>query len=576
MKRQLHLCLLVLLYGGVVYGQTSNFNLDSEGWMIIGDAGGILPPIYHTTGGNPTGYISSLDEGAGGTWFFSAPTKFIGNKSWFYGKTLKFDLKQSSRSSQFNDDDVIIEGNGIVLAINTRSNPQTSWTSYSMVLNESGGWRVGDRNGRRATQSEFRTVLCNVKRLWIRGEFVSGADEGSLDNVIIDGTDCTPNIFTQSRMLCSGQSIQVNGKTYNTSGAYRDTIKRCYPLCDSIIVTNLKMIDTSLKTRNLTICEGDFVKIGDSIYTKSGNYRNILRGYLGCDSTIVTNLTVNKKGAWSLDTTICSGKSVRVNNKIYSQAGTFSDTIRRNPPLCDSILTIIIKTNPIPEITENLTICKNDTIYIRGRIFNQSGVYRDTLRSLNSRCDTVIVTTVTISNLSLNLGDNITLERGDSLILNPSVSTSKSVKWKWTPVTGLNCTTCPSPVARPEKTVTYIVEARDTTGGCTAKEGITITVKACDKIFIPDAFSPNNDGNNDMFIAYGSGCASQIKRMTIFNRWGEMVFLKQNIGLNNPANGWDGMFRDKKLPSDVYIYMIEIEYGDGKVKTFSGDLTLIR
>ena len=289
MKRQLHLCLLVLLYGGVVYGQTSNFNLDSEGWMIIGDAGGILSPIYHTTGGNPTGYISSLDEGAGGTWFFSAPNKFIGNKSWFYGKTLKFDLKQSSRSSQFNDDDVIIEGNGIVLAINTSSNPQTSWTSYSMVLNESGAWRVGDRNGRRATQSEFRTVLCNVKRLWIRGEFVSGADEGSLDNVIIDGTDCTPNIFTQNPMLCSGQSIQVNGKTYNTSGAYRDTIKRCYPLCDSIIVTNLKMIDTSLKTRNLTICEGDFVKIGDSIYTKTGNYRNILRGYLGCDSTIVTN-----------------------------------------------------------------------------------------------------------------------------------------------------------------------------------------------------------------------------------------------------------------------------------------------
>ena len=79
-----------------------------------------------------------------------------------------------------------------------------------------------------------------------------------------------------------------------------------------------------------------------------------------------------------------------------------------------------------------------------------------------------------------------------------------------------------------------------------------------------------------MFIAYGSGCASQIKRMTIFNRWGEMVFFNQNIGLNNPANGWDGIFRDKNLPADVYIYMIEIEYGDGKVKTFSGDLTLVR
>ena len=576
MKRQLHVCLLMLLYGGVVYGQTSNFNVDTEGWMIVGDAGGLIAPVYHPAGGNPTGYISSIDEGTGGTWFFAAPSKFLGNKSWFYGKSLKFDLKQSATNSQFNDDDIILEGNGMTLAFNTTNNPGTNWTSYSVVLSASGGWRVGDRNGRVSTQAEFRNVLCNVKRLWIRGEFITGSDEGSLDNVIIDGTDCSPNVFTQNPMFCSGQSIQVNGKTYNTSGNYRDTIRRCFPQCDSIIVTNLKVVEPTTKTQNLTICEGDFVKVGDSIYIKSGNYRNTLRGYLGCDSMIVTNLTVNKKGYKAIDTAICSGKSIRVNNKIYSQAGSFNDTIRRSLPLCDSILSIKIKTNPIPEITENLTICKNDTIYIRGRIFNKSGVYRDTLRSLNSRCDTVIVTNVTISNLSLNLGSDVTLERGDSLLLNPSVNAPKSVKWKWIPTTGLSCNTCPSPVARPEKTVTYIVEARDTSGACTVKDDITITVKACDKIFIPDAFSPNNDGNNDMFIAYGSGCASQIKSMTIFNRWGEMVFLSRNIVLNNPINGWDGTFRDKKLPADVYIYLIEIEYGDGKVKTFSGDLTLVR
>lgn len=576
MKRQLHFCLLVLLYGVVGYGQTSNFNVDTEGWLVVGDAGGIVMPVHHPTGGNPTGYISSVDEGSGGTWYFSAPKKFLGNKSWFYGKTLSFDLKQTHTSSQFNDDDIIIEGNGIILAFNTSNNPKTTWTSYSAVLKENAGWRIGNRNGRAPTESQFRTVLCNVKRLWIRGEFIDGADEGSLDNAVIDGTDCVPNLFTQNPTICSGQTFQVGNKIYNATGTYRDTIIRCFPLCDSIVVTNLKMIDSSLKTRILTICEGDFAKVGDSIYTKSGNYRNVLRGYLGCDSTVVTNLFVNPKPNYFIDSTICSGKSVRINNKTYSQAGNFSDTIRRNPPMCDSVLTIKIRINPIPEITENITLCKDDTIFVRGRVFNHSGVYRDTLRAFNNRCDTVIVTNVSISNLSIDLGDDVTLDRGDSLLLNPSGNVSTAIKWQWTPSRGLNCSTCESPIARPEKTTTYIVESRDTVGKCSVKDDITITVKACDKIFIPDAFSPNNDGNNDLFIAYASSCAIQIKRIMVFNRWGEMVFSNQNIALNNPQNGWDGTFKDKKLPADVYIYMIEIEYADGKLKTFSGDLTLVR
>jgi gliding motility-associated-like protein len=624
---------LSLFCGFLAHSQTSSFNVDIEGWTIIGDAGGVIQPVYNTSGGNLGGFISSKDEGTGGTWYFSAPPKFLGNKSWFYGQNLRFDLKQNRTDQQFNGDDIIIEGNGVKLIFKTANNPGLTWTSYVVRLDETANWRfptgvvLGVQLSRKATQAEIKTVLCNVSKLWIRGEFVNGADEGGLDNAMIDGLDCTPGVSTQNPTICKGQIFSINNKSYKIAGTYRDTIKRCNPLCDSIIVINLKVTEPisksqapkicngdSLKVGSsvykksgsytdtlksiggcdsivltaLTviplisvsqapiICEGDALKIGDSTYTKAGKYRNVLKSALGCDSTIITDLTVNPKAVKILDVSICQGKGYRVGNKVYTQEGTFSDTIRRRAPLCDSIVTVKIKFSPLPEITENITICRNDSIYIRGRLFNGGGTYRDTFKTYTGGCDTVVVTNLKLSNLSLNLGSDIQIEKGDSVKLAPIVVGGKNLKWTWNPARDLSCAKCPDPISRPTKTVTYVVEVRDTTGNCTVKDNITISVKACERVFIPDAFSPNNDGTNDTFIAYGASCAKQIKKMAIFSRGGQMVFNQQNLALNNPSNGWDGMFNNKFLPSDVYVYVMEIEFGDGEVKTFSGDLTLIR
>ena len=615
--------------GGVAYSQVSSFNTDTEGWMIVGDGGGVIAPTYNTTGGNPGGFISSRDEGTGETWYFSAPRKFLGNKSWFYGQTLRFNLKQNRLDQQFNDDDIIIEGNGILMFFKTSDNPKLTWTDYAVKLDETANWRVSGFLGiaRKASQAEIKTVLCNVARLWIRGEFVDGADEGGLDNAMIDGTDCTPSLSTRNPTICKGQIFTLNNKSYTLAGTYRDTIKRCNPLCDSILIINLKVSEPltkmqtlktcsgdsikvgtrfytksgtytdTLKTfagcdsivlttltviplvttnQTMIICEGDFFRVGDSLYTKSGKYRNILRGTSGCDSTVNTGLTVNPRVEKLIETTLCPGKGYRLGNKVYTQEGIFKDTIRRRSPLCDSLVTVKITFSALPEITQNVTICRNDSIYIRGRLFNGSGSFRDTFKTYSGGCDTVIVTNIKLSNLTLSLGNDVEIEKGDSVNLSPTVSGGQNLKWSWTPIRDLSCTKCPNPVSRPTKSVTYIVEARDTTGNCTVKDNITISVKACERVFIPDAFSPNNDGVNDLFIAYGANCAKQIKNMAIFSRGGQMIFSKQNLPLNNPNNGWDGTFNNKSLPSDVYIYLMEIEFGDGEIKTFSGDVTLVR
>jgi gliding motility-associated-like protein len=630
MKRQL-LNILFILCVGVLHGQiVSYFTLDTEGWLVLGNAAGVSQQAtYHTTGGNPSGYISSTDQGSD-TWYFSAPAKFLGNKSWFYGKNLKFDLKQTFvQNNAFNDDDIVLEGtNGIILLFNTPTDPKTTWTTYIVDLSERGGWRKkGLIINTTPSEQDFRSVLCNVKRLWIRGEFMVGADEGSLDNVFIEGTDCTPNLATVNKTICSGQNFTFRGKNYKTTGIFKDTVPFCYPQCDSIYTINLNVtlpvtkaanaticegdslkigtrfrktagvyidtfktivgcdsiITTTLTvkkpvtaTQNVAICEGDAYKIGDSTYTKAGIYRNILRGGTVCDSTVVTTLTVNKKAIKNIDTTVCAGKSVRVNNNIYTKEGIYSDTFRRRPPLCDSIVIVTVKYSPLPQINESVVICKNDSAYVRGRLFGTTGTFRDTLKNYSTGCDTIIVTNVSTSNLSVQLGGDVTLEKGDSIKLEPNVTGDKNLKWTWTPPRGLSCTNCKNPIARPDKSATYIVEVRDTVGKCVVKDDVIVTVKACDKIFIPDAFSPNNDGNNDVFIPFGAPCAKKIKNMTIFSRTGHLVYTVSNVPLNDPKNGWDGTFKEKTLSNDVFVYLIEIEYGNGEVKTFSGDLTLIR
>ncbi|MEO8116984.1 MAG: gliding motility-associated C-terminal domain-containing protein, partial [Bacteroidota bacterium] len=99
----------------------------------------------------------------------------------------------------------------------------------------------------------------------------------------------------------------------------------------------------------------------------------------------------------------------------------------------------------------------------------------------------------------------------------------------------------------------------------------------CDKnnIFIPNTFSPNNDGMNDAFYPRGTGLFS-IKSIRIFNRWGEIVYSNNDVQPNVAGDGWDGMYKGKPAPSDVYVYVMEIVCENSKVIPVKGNVTLIR
>ena len=153
--------------------------------------------------------------------------------------------------------------------------------------------------------------------------------------------------------------------------------------------------------------------------------------------------------------------------------------------------------------------------------------------------------------------------------------TGSIISYNWLPPQNLSCTRCPLPTANPQFTTKYAVNITDRYG-CTAKGEVTVKV-VCNgqNFFIPNTFSPNSDGRNDLFYPRGTGL-DRAKILRIFNRWGEIVFEKYDMPINVASVGWDGNWKGKKANADVYIYQLEIYCKNGELITYSGNVTLIR
>ncbi len=154
------------------------------------------------------------------------------------------------------------------------------------------------------------------------------------------------------------------------------------------------------------------------------------------------------------------------------------------------------------------------------------------------------------------------------------VNTADDHTYTWWPTETLSCTDCSTPVASPVVTTTYYVEI-ETDKGCMAMDSVTITVNAIRDIYIPNAFTPNYDGVNDVFLIFAGKAIGQIRRFDVYNRWGGQVFHAENIPANDLSYGWDGTFNGKRVNPGVFVYTAEVEYLDGVVEQFAGDVTVV-
>jgi len=146
---------------------------------------------------------------------------------------------------------------------------------------------------------------------------------------------------------------------------------------------------------------------------------------------------------------------------------------------------------------------------------------------------------------------------------------------RWSPTPNLSCTLCNTTVATPPFTTTYLLTAKNEFGCTDTATAIvrTITGKG---VFVPSAFTPNNDRLNDVLYVMAGPEVKIIKTFAIFNRWGQKIFIAQNVPPNLPTGGWNGKVAGTEAMTGTYLYYVTVLAADGKEETLKGTVVLIR
>lgn len=176
--------------------------------------------------------------------------------------------------------------------------------------------------------------------------------------------------------------------------------------------------------------------------------------------------------------------------------------------------------------------------------------------------------------LDVALGDDKTIEYGETITLEPSVEgDAQHVVYRWTSSNQEQlCLDCATNSIRPNASGLYSVTITDEYG-CTANTSVFVEVDKDRDVYLPNAFSPNGDGENDYFFI-STERPKHIRSFQIFDRWGQLLYEQHGVSTNDATLGWDGKFRGQLLPVGSYVYTAEIEFPDGYRKVYTGSVRL--
>ena len=403
------------------------------------------------------------------------------------------------------------------------------------------------------------------------------------------------------------------------------------------VVTPLNYTGTILKNDTLplswhwSLANGNTSTLQNPLpqqYNTAGTYniKAIVSNAVGCADTVQKNIIIHPlpNTYAGLDSFVCRGSFITLHATGANTYQWYADTSLScltcaSPhanPTTDKVFKVIgissfgcIKEDSVfikvqqpfsLAISPNDTLCIGESAQLKafsdGDIFNwqpTTGLNNPTIANPIATPTTTTVYSVIVNDLKNCFKDTATVEIKvypipqfnivESIIQAnvgaqiPLVTTNSTdiTKWNWFPKQWLSCYDCPTPTASITDKIKYIAEASNP-GGCSTRDEITIE-PLCNgyNVFIPNTFSPNGDGANDVFYPRGNGLFT-IRSMTVFNRWGEIVFSKRNFSANNASEGWNGTFNGKQLSADVYVYSIEVVCINNESMFLKGNIMLLR
>ncbi len=388
--------------------------------------------------------------------------------------------------------------------------------------------------------------------------------------------------------------------------------------CDSIVMTTYTHIESDAVELEITLCEGE--EYEGFAYAESTTVVQESQNQFGCDSTTTLMITVlptpqiNLEGIeqfcatesitidlGDLETVIWTEQSDTLINNTIS-AGGYYYVQATNAFGCSTIDTIWVPApteiqaevsyNPPPCYEPTSASITIDTVYggtapytysLNGEIQNNphfgnltNGIFEINIQDANGcEFNDVIVIEEEYTPLEVDLGEDLLIEWGESVQLNPVVNNPSQVDQVfWTPSETLDCDDCLTPTATPNETTVYEVTVV-THDGCETSDEVLLRVEKERNIYIPNAFTPNDDGTNDFFTVYPGQGVEEVQLMRIYDRWGNNVFERHNFDPTDEQLGWDGNFRGKHMNPGVFVYYVEVLFEDGVVKLYKGDVTLL-
>ncbi len=191
------------------------------------------------------------------------------------------------------------------------------------------------------------------------------------------------------------------------------------------------------------------------------------------------------------------------------------------------------------------------------------------------------VCTIALSNsitLTVNPAPTVALDSVVSLLYGQQITLAPTVfgdiaGYSWSPATGLSGSTVLDPVADPLSTTVYTFQAVGT-DGCIASGSVKVAVYI--PLRVPNAFTPNGDGRNDVFYVLGGPLGLVIKDFLVFDRWGQRVFQVRDAPAGDPAYGWNGRVNGEPAPVGSYVYIISVRTSEGLTQTYRGTVEVIR
>lgn len=194
-----------------------------------------------------------------------------------------------------------------------------------------------------------------------------------------------------------------------------------------------------------------------------------------------------------------------------------------------------------------------------------AGSYSVTATDANGCTSSSTVVVTNNSSAIADAGISVTITSGQTTQL----TGTGGVIYNWSPSGSLSCSNCQMPIASPTVTTVYTLTITDA-NGCTASDTVTVYVDiACGELYLPNAFSPNGDQQNDVLFVRGN-CIKEVN-LQIYNRWGEKVF-----ETNDAALGWDGTWRNVACEASVFTYILNATLLDGTEISRKGNISLVK